>query len=150
MIVQVLHINQIYTTEKPTQYVCFGLGSCIGLFVVDRLKGISGGAHIPLPTENLGGFMGASDMIEQLMKQLSDFGSNLEGLRAKLTGGSQVYEGSFDVGAKNTEAVLKQLLERKIFIASKDVGGCVSRTARFSSITSELIISTSEQKKYTI
>jgi chemotaxis protein CheD len=150
MIERVLNINQVFVTERPAHYVCFGLGSCIGLFITDRLKGLSGGAHIPLPSYNSGELHGATEMIESLLVQLYGLGSSLEGLRAKLTGGAQVYDCSIGVGAKNTDAVLRHLMERKIYIAAKDVGGTVSRTARFSSVTGDLKISTSRKKEYTI
>jgi chemotaxis protein CheD len=147
---QVLQINETDASRKPVRYVCFGLGSCIGLFIVDKLNGVSGGAHIPLPSELNGTFQGAPAMIGKLLSQLAEQGSDLAFLRAKLAGGARVFDGSLDVGSKNIDAVLQQLAERRIFVAAKDVGGRVSRTARFSSSTGELEISTSEQKKYTI
>lgn len=150
MIEKVLHINQLFATDKYAQYVCFGLGSCIGLFIVDRTRGLSGGAHIPLPSHNGGEFRDAAGMIEELLAQLSSLGSTLEGLRAKFTGGAQLFTTFVDMGALNSETVLNQLIQRKIFIAAKDVGGKISRTARFTSLTGELKISTSEQKQYII
>lgn len=149
MIEKVLHINQTFATDKSAHYVCFGLGSCIGLFLVDRKKGLSGGAHILLPSNGEGEFRDASDMIETLLTQLSGLGSTLQGLRAKVTGGAQIFDGT-RIGARNSEAVLKQLVERKIYVAAQDIGGRASRTARFTSLTGELKISTSEQKQYII
>ncbi|MBS1509029.1 MAG: chemotaxis protein CheD [Bacteroidetes bacterium] len=147
----VLGINDTHVTSNPVIYTCYGLGSCIGLFVTDRVKGLSGGAHIPLP-KPLGNadFLGAKKLIDELLASLEYQGSDLSSLRAKVTGGAQIYESTESVGSQNEEAVMKELVERKIFVAAKDVGGKVSRTARFYSDTGEVLISTSEQKKYRI
>ncbi len=147
-----LNINEVEVSEKPVEYICHGLGSCIGLFVTDRLKGLSGGAHIQLPSSpnNSGEHLGASYLINKLLNDFSAQGSDLNYLRAKVTGGARVYNGSLNIGEQNVQVVLQQLIDRRIFIAAKDVGGRISRTARFNSITGELQISTSELKTYCI
>lgn len=138
-------------SNTPVEYTCYGLGSCIGLFVTDRVKGLSGGAHIPLPSAlHEGVFLDASQLIEQLLSAFSLNGSDLNTLRAKVTGGAQIYAGTSDIGQQNVSIVLQTLIDKKIFIAAKDVGGLVSRTVRFTSTTGELQISTSEQKTYSI
>lgn len=146
---RMLNINEVDVTNEPVEYTCYGLGSCIGLFVMDRMKGLSGGAHIPLPTSEAGSFLGAKGMINDLLDAFVAEGSDLNTLRAKITGGAQVYESS-SVGEQNAKVVLQHLVERKIYVAAADVGGKISRTARFNSSTGELEISTSEQKKYSI
>ena len=148
---RMLNINEVDVTCNPVIYTCYGLGSCIGLFVTDRLKGLSGGAHIPLPRfSDEGEFLDATRLINELLCAFTALGSDLNCLRAKVTGGAQVYDGSINIGEQNARVVLQQLTDKKIFIAATDVGGRVSRTARFNSVTSELEISTSEQKTYCI
>ena len=146
-----LNINDVDVTDKPVLYTCYGLGSCIGLFVTDRLKRLAGGAHIPLPsTLESGEFLGATRLINELLGSLALLGSDLSCLRAKVTGGARVYESSFDIGEQNARMILQKLIDLRVFIAAKDLGGKVSRTARFNSETGELKISTSEQKTYSI
>jgi chemotaxis protein CheD len=148
---KILGINELHASLGSIKYTCYGLGSCIGLFITDRRKGLSGGAHIALPNEAFESkFSGASKMINDLLAQFSNYGSDLLSLRAKVTGGGQVVETMFDIGKQNIDAVLKQLTDKRIFIASIDVGGKISRTARFNSISGEVKISTSEQKTYII
>lgn len=138
-------------TSSPVLYTCYGLGSCIGLFVTDRVKKLTAGAHIPLPFSRGGGiFRGADTMIQELLVLLKGEGSDLCSLRAKMTGGAQVYTGTNDIGLQNIQAVFQVLTNSKIYVASSDVGGLVSRTARFNSETGALYISTSEQKTYCI
>jgi chemotaxis protein CheD len=147
----VLNINDTDVTPHPVVYICYGLGSCIGLFLTDRTMGLTAGAHIPLPTYSYSGaFLGANQIIDQLLTSLAQQGSDLNCLRAKITGGAQMFESSSDIGARNAEAVLNQLVAKKIFIAATDFGGKISRTARFNSITGKLEITTSEQKMYFI
>ncbi len=148
---KVLNINEVDVTGKPVIYTCYGLGSCIGLFLTDRLRGLSGGAHIPLPVSTEESeWYGVSGMIDILLENLKSMGSDLNCLRAKVTGGAQVFENMTNIGDQNVQSVLQQLVNRKIYLAAKDVGGKVSRTARFNSVTGELKISTSERKTYSI
>lgn len=151
MIRKVLGIDELYSSGKPVEYTCYGLGSCIGLFINDRVKGLSGGAHIALPVATTESeFTDAEKMIDTLLQQFSDQGSDLLTLRAKIAGGAQVFETSLDIGKQNIDVVLRQLTDKRIFIAAMDVGGKVSRTARFNGESGEVKISTSEQKTYTI
>lgn len=148
---RVLNINEMDVTSSPIVYTCYGLGSCIGLFVSDRVKKLTAGAHIPFPfSDNAEELHGANRMIDDLMHLMEVQGSDLRCLRAKLTGGAQVYPGTNNIGRQNIEAVLQMLTDRKVYVASSDVGGQISRTARFNSETGDLYISTSEQKTYCI
>ncbi len=132
-------------------YRCYGLGSCIGLFVVDRLAGLSGGAHIAVPSSlDADTFSGASHLINKLLTSFQEYGSTLTGLRSKVTGGAQIYESSLNIGKQNIDSVWHELVQRKIYIAAADVGGTISRTACFNTVTEALEISTSGHTIYFI
>lgn len=151
MRIKMLNINEMDVSAEPVVYICYGLGSCIGLFLADRTKGLSGGVHIPLP--HLSGpseWKDAISLIDELLQAFQAGGSDLNTLRAKVTGGAQVYGNQVGIGTQNAAVVLKQLCDRKVYIAATDLGGTVSRTARYNSHSGELEISTSEQKKYSI
>ncbi len=151
MINRTLAINAVDASDHPVLYTCYGLGSCIGLFITDRLKKISGGTHIPFPSSGSDGdLLDAGHLIHQLLNALERLGSNRKFLRAKLTGGAEQYVCSFHIGQQNAKAVLHHLANHNIYVAAADLGGTVSRTARFNSVTGELQISTSAQKKYSI
>jgi chemotaxis protein CheD len=81
---------------------------------------------------------------------MASLGSDLAYLRAKITGGAQVYDSHLNIGQRTSQEVIRQLIDNKIFIAATDIGGRVSRTARFNSFTGDLQITTSEQKTYCI
>ena len=143
MISKMLHINEVDVTPHPVMYTCYGLGSCIGLFISDRQYKLSGGAHIPLPKSmGDGSLHDAPMMISRLLQSFINLGSDLSCLRAKITGGARVFETSQDIGTQNADAVFQQLVSNRIFVAACDVGGSISRTARFNSITGELQVST--------
>jgi chemotaxis protein CheD len=150
MISRMLNINEVAVTNKPVEFVCYGLSSCIALFITDNSKKISGGAHIAMPAKNPDSMLkGADELVDELLAGLKGLGSDLTTLRAKITGGAQVLSTS-SMGQPNTLAVQQLLMSRNIYIAASDVGGKVSRTARFNSITQQLTISTSEPKNYTV
>lgn len=149
MILKTLEIDAYHATDKPVEYICYGLGSCIALFVMDKLKGIAGGAHIAsLGTSGV--MEHAEDIIGRMLLLMRRYGSDLSCLRAKLTGGALTIPGLFAAGEANTKAVIQYLTKKRIFLAGQDTGGDFSRTARFNSVTGELGITTSNRDSYTI
>lgn len=150
---KMIQINEVDVTDQAVEYICFGLGSCIGLFVYERLSKLSGAAHIPLATaqDSEGGqLMDAERMVEQLIQQFKSKGSSLVALNAKLAGGSELFPTSKPVGSKNIRTVMDLLIKNGIRVAATDLGGNISRTARFNSSTYELKISTSLKNQYSI
>lgn len=155
MIEYKLNIGDVVTSSCKAIYTCLGLGSCIGLFVQDRLTGLTGGAHIFLPgqsTANIGGskFYSVASAVQEMLRQFKAQGSTLEALRAKVTGGANVLSINAGTGARNAESVLKELVARRIFIATVDIGGVYSRTARFESDTGRLTVKISGIDQYRI
>lgn len=148
---QTLHIGDTNATFDPVICTCFGLGFCIALYILDRVTGLAGAAHIALPCSlDDGEFLGAMRLIDALLANFRTMGRNLHCLRAKITTGVQVYESMIDIGKQNIQAVVQQFFARRIFVAAADVVGHIARTARFNSLTGEFIISTADRKPYTI
>ncbi len=151
-----LNIGEVKAFSQPALITCFGLGSCVGLFLFDRVHKIGGGVHIMLPKfEGRAGdgeipLSGYADCaVEALMQQMKIKGSPADGLglRAKLVGGANLFAGDhLQVGKKNVVAVLAQLLQRKIYVAGTDVGGTLCRTARFYTESGKVEINTSTHK----
>ena len=148
---RMLSINDVEVDCGPVLYTCYGLGSCVGLFITDRVQQLSGGAHIALPSScGSGVYPDATRMMNALMTGLREKGSDLICLRAKIVGGAKVYDLPGNIGAQNVNVVLQYLLTNRIFVAATDLGGHIARTATFNSITGAVGISTSDQKKYFI
>lgn len=142
-----LSIGDVATSGNRTKYTCLGLGSCIGLFIQDRLTGLTGGAHIFLPdadhsANHISKFCSAPHAIQEILQQLKSKGSTLEALRAKVTGGANVMGSEVNMGERNARSVLTHLVNHRIYIAAADLGGVYSRSAIFCGITGSLTIRT--------
>jgi chemotaxis protein CheD len=153
MIEYTLNIGELVATnQKNVTYTCLGLGSCIGLFLHDRTTGITGGAHIMLPDGETslvedGKFFTADSAMSELLARFKEMGSSLQTLRAKITGGANVIESGYEIGSKNIASVVGQLINNKVFIAAKDIGGTHSRTARFHSASGTLMVHVAQTKE---
>lgn len=155
MIEHRLNIGDVITSSRKTVYTCLGLGSCIGLFVQDRMTGLSGGAHIFLPgSEKMSSactrFYSVTSALQEILRQLKLKGSTLNGLRAKVAGGSNVLALNSGTGARNVKSVLAELAAHRIYVATADVGGTYSRIARFESETGLLTVRIPETNQYRI
>ena len=143
-----IKINEIDVTDSHAVYTCYGLGSCIGLFLNDRTIHLSGAAHIPMPVSMSNEMLAAEQMINELLTRFSAYGSSLLCLRAKIAGGARIYEGALDTGCQNVDAVTQALRKHKVYVAATHVGGKVSRTARYNTSTGVLYIRTSQKQEY--
>ena len=142
----ILNIGDVQAVEGAATFTCFGLGSCIGLFMQDRTIGVSGGAHIMLPEDTAsshactGKFYNVTGAVDHLLKQFARKGSSLKAIRAKITGGANIIQSMYNVGALNTESIRSHLARRGVYIAASDVGGFESRTVNFHTYTGDLNI----------
>jgi chemotaxis protein CheD len=153
MKVYTINIGQVIISHERALYNCFGLGSCIGLFLHDRDLGLTGAAHILLPDAERGpdahGWYCADDAIAELVRRFQQHGSTLTGLSAKMVGGANTL-GTTATGARNVKSVTQHLRRRNIFIAATDVGGTQSRTAQFETTTGALTVRTAGDRTGTI
>jgi chemotaxis protein CheD len=155
MIDYTLKIGDVATSGSPARYTCFGLGSCIGLFIHDRTKGCSAGAHIFLPEtmdpNNQGGkYFDAKTAVDEILRRFADIGSDKMSLRAKLVGGANVTQLKSQEGIRNTQAVISLLREHRIFVAAMDVGGSWCRTVTFDSVTGSITVRIPELSEFKV
>ena len=117
--------------------VSIGLGSCIGLALIDRRMGIAGLAHIVLPqsqgpmNENPDKF--ADLAVPKLLGELEGLGARKIRLEAVLVGGASMFtvsKASLEVGSRNETAVRELLSERRIPVVAAATGGNRGRTIR--------------------
>lgn len=116
--------------------VSIGLGSCIGLALVDAAAGVCGLAHIMLP--------GPGEVVRRPASTFADTGvpalqAKLRGLGARrlsavIVGGAQMFgaggAGKMQVGMRNDEAVRAALRLASIPIVAAETGGGSGRTIR--------------------
>ena len=136
-----LGMGQIKVSANPALLTCNGLGSCVGVFLYDRITRIGGGAHITLPLYNEydcveSNLHYADCALETLLHRMHAVGASSITLRAKIVGGSNISGfSSLCVGSKNIESVRSILSKKGIFLAASDVGGNSGRKACFDTHT---------------
>jgi chemotaxis protein CheD len=130
-----VRMGEMVVSATPTdELIALGLGSCIGLAIVDRTAGVAGLAHIVLPESHPGGDRGkfADTAVPQLVKRLRDAGGLVRRMEAAIAGGARMFEmsGGLDIGSRNEEAVRAALSEAKVALCATETGGNQGRTVR--------------------
>lgn len=128
-------MGEIVVTADPTaELSAVGLGSCIGLAIVDRLAGVAGLAHIVLPentgTDQPGKF--ADTAVPALLRRMRRAGAVKRRMEAAMAGGARMFEmsGALDIGARNEEAVRAALSQARVPLQASETGGNRGRTLK--------------------
>ena len=119
--------------RSPDRLITIGLGSCIGIAMIDKKRGIGGLAHIMLPDSKKFNKISneikfANLAIPILIRVMVENGAKEKELRAKIVGGTTMFnfadsKVNMDIGARNSIAVKAILKARKIPIDSEEIGG---------------------------
>lgn len=145
-----LNLGDFIVTKDQTSIACYGLGSCVGLFIYDRVNKISGAAHVVLSEElEKHTTYNAKTAFEKVIEEIEKIGGNRNALRAKIVGGADLFKSGLKIGERNINELKKLILDNKIFLAGQDVGGSKSRTARFNTVNGNLSVS-SQNTNYAI
>lgn len=117
--------------------VSIGLGSCIGLALVDRRSALAGLAHIMLPEAGRGArdtSKFADLAVPRMLEDLTALGVVRARLEAVLVGGAQMFSlgsgAGMDIGARNEAATLAALKDAGIEVRATATGGSKGRTVR--------------------
>jgi chemotaxis protein CheD len=120
--------------------VAYGLGSCLGISMIDPVTRISGLLHAVLPGAVNGMPLNDSNShkyvdsgIENLLTTMVQEGANKSRLVVRLVGGANMLISpglttSFDIGTRNIETARRTLQRLNLRIASEEVGGHTGRT----------------------
>jgi chemotaxis protein CheD len=145
-----LNLGDVVVTKDKGAISCYGLGSCVGLFLYDRTAKIAAGAHIVLSGDlDKETTSNAGTAFKKLIEEIKEIGGNTSALRAKIVGGASLFKSTLQIGQRNIDTIKQLLLENKRYLAAQDVGGEVSRTAHFNAADGSLLVS-SLNKKYTL
>ena len=136
-------------------YTCNGallkttLGSCVGVIVRDRERGVAGLAHVMLPYRLRAGDPPgkyADSAIPALLAGLESRGARRASLQAWLVGGARMFpvenDGLGSIGGRNVEESRRLLAESGVPVVREDVGGSYGRTVTFNATTASLDIRT--------
>jgi len=134
-------IADLNTALSPDRLITVGLGSCIGIALFDKTRGIGGLAHIMLPDSKLFNTVNnpnkfADLAIPVLIERMEKLGAIRRNIKAKIAGGASMFNFSdksmmMDVGNRNSTAVKTVLQQMSITIVGEDVGGNKGRTMIF-------------------
>jgi chemotaxis protein CheD len=127
--------------------VSLGLGSCIGLALLDRRTRKAGLAHVVLPQSQ--GHAGdnplkfADNAVPELLRRVLGMGARRSALEAVLVGGASMFAtsaASLEVGQRNETAVREQLEGLRIPVVATATGGNRGRTIRVDVATSGVTV----------
>lgn len=116
-----------------------GLGSCVGLVLLDGRRGTAGLAHIVFPqapqakpVAEPGKY--ADTAVTALLGALARIGGAREAFEAVLVGGARMFSfgrtNELDVGARNVSAVTSALVAVGVPIRAAATGGALGRSVR--------------------
>jgi chemotaxis protein CheD len=131
--------EMVISTAPGDVLVSVGLGSCIGLALVEPVRRIGALAHIMLPAspeghDGTGGEAKFADLAVPLaLERLCRAGAAPERVQAALVGGAQMFSlagGGLDIGSRNEHAVRTELDRAAVSIHAIATGGTSGRTVR--------------------
>jgi chemotaxis protein CheD len=136
--VKVVRMGELAASAAADEeLVSMGLGSCVGVALLDVEQAIAGLAHVMLPAANAAYAAPAKfadRAVPALVAQLARLGAVHERLAAVLVGGAQMFGSAgiagLDLGARNEEAVREALARERIPVRAAATGGSRGRTVR--------------------
>jgi chemotaxis protein CheD len=122
---------------KGEELVSLGLGSCVGVALVDRSRCVAGLAHVVLPgpgPEDSPAGKYANRAVPALLHLVTGLGARRTSLEAVLVGGAQMFaagpDRTLDVGARNELAVRAELERIGVPVVAAATGGAKGRSIR--------------------
>lgn len=134
---RMVRMGELAISDTPGDVlVSLGLGSCIGLALVDKRAGVAGLAHIVLPAsggdvrpETMHKF--ADHAVPALLDGMVERGASRVFIKASLVGGASMFAAvGQDVGRRNAAAVRELVAERRLPVVAEAVGGSRGRTVK--------------------
>lgn len=133
-----VRMGELHVSQDPEHVLAaIGLGSCIGLVLLDCTRRRAGLAHIVLPSSEEGarGDTGkfADRAVPALLQGMSSIGASRQRLQAILVGGAQMFavgSSALDIGKRNEQATREALISAGVDVHAADTGGNQGRTVR--------------------
>ncbi len=134
-----VRMGELKISDTPGDVlVSLGLGSCVGLALIDRRAGAAGLAHIVLPAttgspapEALHKF--ADYAVPALFDGMRERGASRVFMEAVLVGGASMCSfggNGLEVGQRNDAAVRAELAKLRVPVVAAETGGSKGRTVR--------------------
>lgn len=141
-------MGELAASATPDEeLVSIGLGSCVGVALLDAATGVAGLAHVMLPEANAAYSAPAKfadRAIPSLIAATERLGAVRDRLEAVLVGGAQMFgktgraggtgSAGLDLGTRNEAAVREALAREQIPIRAAATGGSRGRTVRVRAV----------------
>lgn len=145
-------IAEYEVTTDGAHLTTSGLGSCIGVALIDPVAEVAGLVHVMLPKaeemEDGNAAKFADTGTELLVEEMERAGADRNGIEAKIAGGSDMLdfsESGSSIGVRNAEQVRATLEEYDIPIVGEDVGGDHGRSLRLETSSGNLVIKSANE-----
>lgn len=147
--------GEFFVSQTP-MVIYTVLGSCISACIRDPIARVGGMNHFMLPApkehQSCDAWGGESTRygsfaMEQLINGILKRGGMKQRLEVKLFGAGKIYEGSIDVGARNTEWVLRYLQTEGFSVASSDLGDMFPRKVYYFTDSGRVLMKKIERIK---
>ena len=145
-----ISIAQARIDRSPAVLKAFGLGSCVAVALYDAETGLGGLGHMLLPNRPEKNPLGSESKyvdagICQMVDELVRAGAVRENLVAKITGGANMFESSYQtlinsIGARNAKSARDILAKLGIPLVGEEVGGNRGRTVEFDLATGNMMV----------
>ena len=134
----VVRMGEASASNTPGHVLaCLGLGSCIGLALVDRASGVAALAHVMLPEATQPDppqpHKFADLAVPALLELVLAHGASRTRLEAALVGGAAMFQfggSGQDIGQRNAAAVTRLLEANRVPVRATETGGSKGRTVR--------------------
>ena len=143
-------ISQARINRAPAVLKAYGLGSCIAVALYDPETRLGSLGHMLLPSrpekEPLGSDSKYVDAGICLMAdELTRAGATRENLVAKIAGGANMFETSYQtlinsIGARNARSARDTLAKLGIPLLAEDIGGNCGRTVEFDLASGNVMV----------
>jgi chemotaxis protein CheD len=127
----------VVSSVAEDELACIGLGSCIGLTLLDRRAGVAGLAHVMLPSAPAEARQPAkfADLaVDALLAAVEREGAVKRRLEAIIVGGAQMFAfgaaAGKDIGRRNEAAVREELTRVRVPLVAHETGGSSGRSMR--------------------
>ena len=140
----VIGISDMNVVKGGDSIITYALGSCVGVALYDKTRGIAGLAHVLMPSSkdvrdgNINTMKYVDTAVPELLKRMERAGSLSHSLIAKIAGGAQMFAMSgsqFNIGERNVAMAKEALQKLRIPIVAQDVGSNYGRTVEIFSDT---------------
>jgi len=145
-----VRIAETRIDRAPSVLRAYGLVSCVAVGLYDPETGLGGLGRMLLPdrsddspVDSESKYLDAG--IRQIENQLVEAGANRNMLIAKITGGANMFQTSYQtlissVGARNAKSARQTLGILSIPIVGEEVGGNRGRTVEFDLATDNMLV----------